>query len=152
VKEEMKRENISAEEARLILVKDDGERRRWSLALYGLDPWDQSLYDMTLHINTMDVEDAESIILQALQRPCFKTSPQSQELIDDLSLGAQVEAALIHEFPKVDADARNGSVLINIRASRVDEKTVSQKVEKMAAKVPGVEKVQVNIVPYIIES
>ena len=30
VQEEMKRENISAEEARRILLKDDEERRKWS--------------------------------------------------------------------------------------------------------------------------
>lgn len=152
IREEMKRENISAEQARLILVKDDAERRKWSLALYGLDPWDQSLYDMTLHISTMDVDDAGYIIQQALQRTCFQTTPQSRELLDDLSLGAQVEAALIHAFPKVSADASNGTVLVHIRASRIDEKAISRKVEQMVAKVEGVKKVQVNIVPYMIEN
>jgi len=37
VKEEMKRENIPAEEARYILRKDDDERRKWGLQLYGRD-------------------------------------------------------------------------------------------------------------------
>ena len=35
VAEEMKRENISADEARRILLKDDEERRRWSLKTFG---------------------------------------------------------------------------------------------------------------------
>ena len=43
VKEEMKRENITAEQARYMLVKDDAERRKWSMALYGLDTWDQTV-------------------------------------------------------------------------------------------------------------
>jgi len=152
VREEMKREKISAEQARLVLVRDDAERRKWSLALYGLDPWDQNLYDMTLHISTMGVDDAESIILQALQRPCFQTTPQSRELIDDLSLGAQAEAALIQDFPKATADARNGIVWISVRASHVDEKAISLKVQQMITKVAGVKKVHVNIVPFIIEN
>ncbi|MGD0828638.1 MAG: cytidylate kinase-like family protein, partial [Desulfobaccales bacterium] len=46
VQEEMKREKISAEEARRILQKDDEERRKWSKHLYGIDTWDPSLYDL----------------------------------------------------------------------------------------------------------
>jgi cytidylate kinase len=37
ISEEMKREKISVEQARHILVKDAAERRKWSLSLYGLD-------------------------------------------------------------------------------------------------------------------
>lgn len=151
IREEMKRENISEEQARLVLVKDDTERRKWGLTLYGLDTWDQSLYDMTLHIDVMGVDDAVSIILGALQRACFQTTPQSQELLDDLALSAQVEAALVRDFPKATADARNGEVLVGIRASLVEEKPISLKVRRLVEKVDGVKKVDVNIVPYIIE-
>ncbi|MDH4206803.1 MAG: cytidylate kinase-like family protein, partial [Desulfobacteraceae bacterium] len=52
VKEEMKRENIPAEEARYILRKDDDERRKWGLQLYGSDTRDSSLYDLVVHIKT----------------------------------------------------------------------------------------------------
>ena len=38
IKEEMKRENCSAEEARYLLKKDDDERRKWGLSLYGNIP------------------------------------------------------------------------------------------------------------------
>jgi cytidylate kinase len=40
VREEMRRENISGDEARRMLVNDDAERRRWGSQLYGQDPWD----------------------------------------------------------------------------------------------------------------
>ncbi len=152
VREEMKRENISAEQARHVLAKDDAERRKWGLTLYGLDTWDQRLYDMTLHIGTMDVEDAVSIILHTLQRVCFQTTQQCQELLDDLALSARVEAALIRDFPKATADARNGEVFVSIRASLVDEKPISLKVKRIVEKVDGVKKAHVNIVPYVIEN
>ena len=38
VAEEMKRENISADEARRIIEKDDEERRKWSRSLLGSTP------------------------------------------------------------------------------------------------------------------
>ena len=37
VKEEMRRMNIPEDDARYTLIKDDDERRRWGLYLYGID-------------------------------------------------------------------------------------------------------------------
>ena len=65
IAEEMKRENISAAEARHILKKDDDERRRWSIQVFGVDTWDPMLYDMVLHIKSIKVDDAVELILQA---------------------------------------------------------------------------------------
>lgn len=151
VGEEMKREGISSEEARQVLVKDDEERRRWGLHLYGLDTWDPMLYDIVIHINNLGVDDAVSTILHAIERPCFTTTPHSQRLLDDLTLSAQVEAALVKEYPKVSALAKNGEVLVNIRASLVEERSITAKVKRIAEKVEGVKMIDVNIVPFIIE-
>ncbi|MBA3027789.1 MAG: cytidylate kinase-like family protein [Desulfobacteraceae bacterium] len=151
IKEEMKRERISADQARHILVKDDAERRKWSMTLYGLDTWDQRFYDMTLHLDTMDVDDAVSIILCSLNSPCFQTTPESTERLEDLCLSAQVEAALVRDFPKVTADARNGVVYVSVRGSLVDEKGISRKVKRMVEKVDEVKKVHVNIVAHSIQ-
>ncbi len=151
IREEMKREKLSVEQARYILVKDDAERRKWSLALYGLDTWDQRFYDITLHLYNMDVDDAVSIILHSLQRPCFQTTPPSRKLFDDLLLNAQVEAALIRDFPKAMADSRNGVVFVSIRGSLIDEKGITEKVTRLVSDVPGITTVKVNVVPYFIE-
>lgn len=151
IKEEMKRENISADQARQMLVKDDAERRKWSMALYGLDTWDQRFYDMTLHIENMDIEDAVSTILHLIRRPCFQTTSTVRELIDDLSLNAQVEAVLVPEFPKVTVDSGKGNVFVSVRGSFVDEKRITEKVIILAGEVEGVKKVNVNIIPHLIE-
>ena len=45
IKCEMERENISHDEAKNILKKDDEQRRKWSMSLYGIDTADSSLYD-----------------------------------------------------------------------------------------------------------
>lgn len=151
VKEEMKRENISEDEARHVLVKDDAERRNWSMALYGLDPWDHRFYDMTLHIGTMDIEDAVSTILHLLERPCYHTTPKTGELIDDLSLSAQVQASLVGEFPKVDVDSGRGIVYVSVRGSLIDEKRLTEKVVQLTGKIEGLKKLNVTIIPHQIE-
>jgi len=150
IKEEVKRENISPEQARHMLVKDDAERRKWSMALYGLDTWDQRFYDMTLHLETMGVDDAVSTILHMIQRPCFQTTSESRELLDNLSLSAQVEAALVNEYPKVKADAEKGIVYVRIRGSLIDEKRITEKVNRLIDGLEGVKKVNVTILPHYI--
>jgi cytidylate kinase len=94
VQEEMKREKISAGEARRILRKDDEERRKWSKHLYGIDTWDPSLYDLMIDIKCISVDRAVDLIKCALQKtPCFQSTPESQKLVDEMSLAAQKEAA-----------------------------------------------------------
>jgi cytidylate kinase len=151
VRKEMEREGISAEEARRILVKDDEERRKWGLHLYGSDTWDPKLYDLVIHIDNLGVKDSVAIILQALQRPCLLTTPHSQRLLDDLTLSAQVEAALVNDFHKAAVTAKNGEVFVSVRASLVEEKPVTAKVKRIAEKVQGVKMLHVNVVPFIIE-
>ncbi|MEJ2224010.1 MAG: cytidylate kinase-like family protein [Syntrophobacterales bacterium] len=144
VQEEMKRENISADEARRILQKDDEERRRWSLKLYGLDTADPSLYDLVIHIKSVAVNDAVEIIKCALQGSCFQTTPEAQKLVDELSLAAQVESALVQEFPSIKVEAQGGEVFIYVKRSMWDDEDLMARIKRLAASVAGLE-IQVNL-------
>ena len=151
VREEMQRERISADEARMVLVNDDDQRRRWGLQLFGQDSWNPLLYDMVLHIQNMQVDDAVAIILNTLARPCFQSTPESRRQLDDLALAARVEAALVKEFQRVSVDAENGSVFVNVRGSLVDETLLTNKVKRLTQKVKGIDALNVNVVPFVVE-
>jgi len=147
VKEEMKRENITAEKARYILKKDDEERRKWGLYLYGADTSDSRLYDMVLHIKTLTVEDAVDILFQAVNRPSFRTTPESRKTLENLSLAAQVQAALVMGFPSARVTARSGKVFVSdVETPLLMEREVIAEVTKLARKVPGVEEVTVSTI------
>ncbi len=141
IAEEMKREGVSAEKARQTLKKDDEERRKWSLTLYGLDTWDPSLYDMVLNINELKVNDAVDIILNMVKRPIFAATPESRKILDDLVLAAQVEALLIQEFPRVQVTANDGTADIYI-SSGLGMGTSAQKEEEL---IRQVEEVAINL-------
>ena len=143
VAEEMRRENISAKEAREILLKDDNERRRWSLKLYGLDTWDANLYDIILHIQTLSVDDAVDIIRCAAIRPCFQTTSESQKILDDLVLAAQVKAALTEEFPTVTVSAQDGEVSVGLNYSQSEKTEVAERINFLARKAVGYD-IQIN--------
>ena len=151
VREEMIRENIPADEARLVLVNDDAERRKWGLQIFGQDPWNAQLYDMILHIGNLNVDQAVAIILCALEQACFKSTPESRRLLDDKALAARVEASLVKVFPKVMVDAGDGEVFVNVRGSLADKKNITERVVRLAETVDGVKNILVNIIPFIVE-
>jgi len=93
VADEVKREGISADKAREIITRDDAERRKWALYLYGADAWDATLYDLVIHLKTISVDDAVGLISHVLELPGFQTTPQSQEAIDSLVEAARMEMA-----------------------------------------------------------
>lgn len=152
VREEMIREKIPTDEARMVLVNDDAERRKWSHQLFGQDPWNAQLYDMILHIGNISVDEAVDIILHTVQQPCFRSTDERRRMLADEALAAQVEAALVYAFPKVMIEAGKGEVHVNVRGNQSDEKNITEKVMRLAEKVEGVKSVQVYIVPFMIES
>ncbi|MBU2623691.1 MAG: cytidylate kinase-like family protein [Proteobacteria bacterium] len=113
VNEEMRRENISADEALFVLHKDDEERRKWALQVYGTDTWDSRLYDIVLHIGRLTVDDAVDILFDTVQKPNFKTTTESKKLVEDLALSARVKAAFVKIAPKIQVAADAGKIYIS---------------------------------------
>jgi cytidylate kinase len=148
VREEMKREGISAEQARFILRKDDDERRKWGLKLYGQDTWDSSLYDLVIHMQARPVEVAVSLILHTASLSWFRTTPDSQKVIDNLTLAAEVKAALVREFPTSETSAKDGIVFVKIDAPLIVEEQAADKIKAIAKKIEGVKEVRVNVIPF----
>ena len=146
VKEEVRRENISEEKALYFLKKDDDERRKWGLRIYGIDTWDSRLYDMVLHIKTLTVEDAVEIICQAVRKPVFKTTPESQKILNDSLLSAKVHAALVKMSPMVRVTADDGVVSIGNTDAPLNVKNeVFNEIKRAAKKVDGVKEVILRV-------
>lgn len=89
IKEGMRRDGTTAEEARYTIKRDDEERRKWALHLYGVDTSDFDLYDMLLNTKVMTVQDAVGTILRALQLPAFQTTSQTRQILDELLADTQ---------------------------------------------------------------
>ena len=102
VRLEMERKHISEEEARYTLEKDDEQRRKWSLHLYGIDTHEPSLYDLVIHLRNLMVKDAIELICNAVACDCFKTSPESQRALEKTLTVVEIRAALLGEKEDVD--------------------------------------------------
>ncbi len=142
VKEEVRRENISEEKARYILRKDDDERRKWGLRLYGIDTWDSRLYDMVINIKNLSVEDAADLICRTVRKPNFETTPESEKILDDSLLSAKVHAALVKIAPKSIVTADDGVVEISDSEGPSDIKNDTfNEIKSIAENVEGVKEV-----------
>jgi len=131
VKEEMKRENCSAEEARYMLKKDDEERRRWSLQLYGKDTWNCSLYDLVLHIDTLTVDDVVDILATTIGKGRYDATPESMQILKDRALLANIHAKIVNLSPRVSVGMKDGVVtLTNLDGNLRSDKALRDKTAK----------------------
>jgi len=150
IKDEMSREAVSAEKARQTVMKDDEERRKWALSLYGLDTSDPALYDMLLHVGALSVDDAARAVAQTARLPSFQVSPECKRLLNDRVLAAQVEALLLEEFPRIQVTARGAEVFVHIHAGLslpallTEKQKIIEKVESIAVALGGAEKAHVT--------
>jgi hypothetical protein len=133
----MRRENISAGEARRILQKDDQERRKWSKHVYGIDTWDPGLYDLLIKIKFITVDGAVNIIRCTLKDPRFQTTPEGQKLVDDMSLAARIEAALVEDIPNIQVKAKEGEVFIYLKKDLCKDLELISRIKRLASKVAG---------------
>ena len=148
IKEEMRREHISEKEARHILKKDDEERRKWGMYLYGIDTNDPALYDIVLHIDNLGVNEAVEILADMAKRPCFQTTRESQGIIDDYYVVAKVQEMLFERFPSAQIKCKNGVVFVTIETTLSQEQEVINKIIYILKEkdIDGIKDVKVNTV------
>lgn len=149
VKLEMERERISREQAEHILKNDDKERRKWSENLFGIDTWDPSLYDLVLHIKKITVDDAVDIICHTVRLKHFQTTPESQQLIDDLLIAARVKAALVDLKPDIEVSAKNGTISIETTIPLLQEKELVNKMREKAKRFSNGKRIEIIAHPVV---
>ncbi len=120
----------------------DRQREKWTRFLYGVDWLDPHLYDLSINLRTMDVEDAVEVCAALSLSPRFQPTPESREAMADLLLASRVRAALA-------ADGRTSSAEVGVTASggvvylrgRLRPASLVEPVLEVAGGVDGVERV-----------
>ncbi len=144
VNSEMEREKIPKQEAQALIVKDDRERRKWTQNLYRADPWDSSLYDIMIHIHKFTVADAVDVISQAVSLEPFRSTRESQQKMDDLTLASQVKAALIDSYPGIAVTSDYGNVLIYTKADDRILQKLEEKAKSLSREIEGIQYLEVH--------
>lgn len=88
------------EEAKERLEKDDENRRKWNMTVYGKDAWDSRLYDIVLNVDRMTIEETVGMLVTMVKLPQFLTSRESSRLLEKKTLLAKVHARVAKHSPK----------------------------------------------------
>jgi len=147
IKEEMKRENISEKEARNLLIKDDEERRKWGISLYGIDNHNCELYDVVLQIDKMTVNDAIEILFDVAKRPCFQTTPEHQMILKDRFLAAKAYSAIVHKFPVANVKCKDAVVYVSVESDLSQENNISNQIKVLLENIVEIKEVGVGVIP-----
>jgi cytidylate kinase len=147
VKEEMKREKISESAARQILVRDDEERRKWSMNLYGIDTKDPELYDIVLHIDNIRIDDTVDILVDLAKRPCFQSTPESKQMLKDAYLEAKAQCMMFETYPAASVKCKARIAYVNVNTTLSMEAEVSEKVKEILTGITEIKDAYVNVVP-----
>jgi cytidylate kinase len=146
---EMERKGIDAEKARSILQKDDEERRKWSQRLYGIDTSDPSLYDLVVHIKQLTVDDAVDLICDCVSKEQFKTTPESQRMIEDLALSAAIHQALMDVGPNIKVCVDNKIAFIETEAAICAEEKFVEEIRQVAESFEAISDVRISCHPIV---
>lgn len=147
VRAEADRENISSDKARLQLKHDDEERQKWALFLYGVDITDPALYDMTVNVSAMGVEDSAQLIAQTAKLSCYQATEESQRSLSDQALAAEIRAALF-DFPMAGVSTREGRAYVNVKAPEEQAEPIRARIESAVGDIVDLEMVEIRVDPF----
>jgi cytidylate kinase len=147
VKEEMRRENIPEVDARDLLIKDDEERRKWGISLYGIDTMNCELYDVVLQIDNLKVDDAVEILFNIATLPSFQTTSESRMISTNKFLAAKAYSAIVHKFPEAIVNCKDAVVYIRVESDLSQEKKISNQIDALLENIAEIKEISVGVIP-----
>ena len=123
----------------------DSERGRWTQSFFGVAWGDPLLFDLVINLEYLTIDDAAEMVIHAASLDRFKTSPESQQKMDDLALASQV-AARLNTDPAtasfaLDVRAESGTIKLLGIVSEADRARVSERLSSIK-EVRGLEVVE----------
>jgi hypothetical protein len=138
----MERENMTSEDASRYIERMDRQRKDWTRFLYGVDWLDASLYDLTVNLETLDVEGAVEVVSAAVQREEFTPTDASRMAMENLYLTSRVCAALAADESTASAevDVRAEGDVVHLKG-RIRPASMVESVLRVVGRVEGVREV-----------
>jgi cytidylate kinase len=134
----MEKDKIPAPDARARILEDDKQRRKWTHSLYDQDPWNTSLYDLTICIDKLSMENAVDYICQAAGSDGFTTTEINIQKAKDMSVACRVKAVLVEEFPHINVTCEYGNVLLYMKSRDQVTGRLTKKLNHIRESISGI--------------
>lgn len=144
IRKVMESEGITRKEAIKFLERLDEERVKWSQYFYGMDTRDPLNYDLIINISRLTTDDAVEIIENTIKLETFRTTPDSQQFVEDLFLAARVKLSLVEKYPDAEVSAKNGVAYINIKVAEIMIDKIKKELEEIVKTIPDIKSIEVQ--------
>ena len=94
IQAEMREYDKNWEKAKEYIERMDEQQDRWVRFLYGKDWHDPALYDLSVNLENMTIDTVCETVEMVLAGSDFRTTEESVNILNDLSLKCEVQAAL----------------------------------------------------------
>ncbi len=149
VERESEREDISKEEARYLLSKDDEERRKWSIHVIGNDPCDPSQYDMIFNASKIETDDIVDIISQILNKDYLQQTSESQQMLEELAKASEIKAQLITKHPSIEVQVQGQTAIVRVQGDLEQEEVLARSIREGMKNIQGIQDIRVAVTPWI---
>jgi len=132
------RDRVTRRRAIKLIEEADEARDEWVRRIYGVDRDDLTTYDFVVNLQHIPIPDACEMIAELVARD-FRTTPESQQVIDNLVLASEVRARI-----GLDEDIVDDKLTVNVAdgrvtvSGRVRTRREAKRVEQVVRRVPGV--------------
>jgi cytidylate kinase len=139
----VERGKMTREQASAYIDKIDAQRRAWTLLLYGVDWLNPSLYDLTINLESMNIDNAVEIAATAAKNKKLSETDQCFKSIDNMLLSTKIRAELAADSRiapseiEVEADAVSATVFLE---GKLPSDLFTLAVD-IAGNIPGVKRV-----------
>lgn len=139
-------QGLSEKDALKQIRAQDADSAAWTETLFSTkDPWDNSLYDMVLPMNRVNVAKAGALIEENLIKDALRRTDASFQAEKDFLLAATVEMALCRAGHDVSVTAENGALLLTINKQVLMLARLEEELKSIAGAIPGVQSVKTQV-------
>jgi len=145
IKGAMNRDHLAREDAIQAIKTIDDKRAKWAKFLYHVEWGDPSLYDLTINIDHLGLSSACEVVCHIASLDEFKTTTESQKIIDDLVLSTEVRAIIAANAAskniadaRVEVEADNGVVIIR---GTVESLGDADNIREIVKTIPGIKEI-----------
>ncbi|MFO7716704.1 response regulator [Desulfosarcina sp.] len=139
-------QGLSEKEALKPIRTRDMDSAAWTETLFSIkDPWADSLYDIVLPMNRMNVAKAGALIEENLIKDALRRTDASIQAEKDFLLAAAVEVALSRSGHNVSVAAEDGAVALTINQQVLMLARLEEELKSIAGAMDGVRSVTTQV-------
>lgn len=140
-----RRDKVSPDKATRILVRRSQARQRWSQAAFGLDENDPALYDLVVKLSLIQPPRIVDILAATIADRSFQPMTYSQRVVRDGLVEARARAVLLAKFSDLGIRYDKGVLVVSTTATRREEARRVAAIRALAATLPDVDEVRVEV-------